>query len=240
MMKEQSGGLAYVLNANSSGDRPSTVQNVGGYYKTLYAGSHLPTNAWTHLAATYDGSTQKFYVNGVLVGSQSQTGAITFSSGALRIGGDSVWGEYFTGYVDEVRIYNRALTQAEITSDSKMAVVGLVLSTSANRSNPVPLNGGSVSGNIYVSYSLISPTAAAKPAKEVKFWLDDPKPTSPTGAPRLTELVAPFDFAGTNSDGTARAFSTTGLSKGLHTITAQVILSDGTVLPFITGTFRIP
>ena len=151
-----------------------------------------------------------------------------------------MWGEYFTGYIDEVRIYNRALSQAEIAADSKIAVVGLVVSTSANRSNSVPLSGGSVSGNIYVSYALISPTAAAKPAKQVKFWLDDPKPSNPTGAPRLTETSSPFDFAGTNSDGTARAFSTTGLSKGLHTITAQVTLSDGTVLPFITGTFRIP
>ncbi len=240
LMKEQTGFASYWLYANDDASRPADVVNIGGTLRQLSAGSHLPTNTWTHLAATYDGSTQKLYVNGVLVGSRSQTGAIALSSGALRIGGNSVWGEYFTGYIDEVRVYNRALTSTEITADSKLAVVGLVLSTSASRSNSTPLNGASVSGNIYVSYTLIGPTAAAKPAKLVKFWLDDPKPTNPTGAPKFTDSTSPFDFAGTNSDGTARAFSTTGLSKGVHTITAQVTLSDGTILPYITGTVRIP
>ena len=35
----------------------------------------------------------------------------------LRIGGNSVWGEFFRGSIDEVRIYSRALTQAEIQQD---------------------------------------------------------------------------------------------------------------------------
>jgi len=39
------------------------------------------------------------------------------STGALRIGGNNVWGEYFQGLVDEVRIYNRALSPAEIQTD---------------------------------------------------------------------------------------------------------------------------
>ena len=151
-----------------------------------------------------------------------------------------MWGEYFTGQIDEVRIYNRALTQAEIQADSKLAVVGLVVSTKPDRSGSVPLNGLSVSGNIYISYKLISPTAASNPVKQVKFWLDDPQPGNPTGAPRITEATSPFDFAGTLSDGTAGAFDTTGLSKGLHKITAQVTLSDGTVLPYVSGAFTVP
>jgi hypothetical protein len=191
------------------------------------------------LAATYDGATQKLYVNGALVGNRSQTGAITLSNGALRIGGNSVWGEYFTGYIDEVRVYNRALTQAEIAEDSRMAVVGLAVSTSSNRSNSVPLNGLAVSGNVYVSYGLISPTAATKPVTQVQFWLDDPNPSSPTGSPVMTKRGSPFDFAGTRVDGTANPFSTAGLSKGIHTITARVTLSDGTALPFIKGTFTV-
>ena len=36
---------------------------------------------------------------------------------ALRIGGNTVWGEYFTGLIDEVRIYGRALSRAEIQTD---------------------------------------------------------------------------------------------------------------------------
>jgi PKD repeat protein len=239
IMKEQTGGLAYSLYANSDANRPSNTVNVGGTDRDLSAGSYLPANTWTHLAATYDGSTQKIYVNGALVGSRAQSGAITLSSGALRIGGNSVWGEYFAGYIDEVRIYNRVLSQAEIFADSKAAVVGLVVSTSSNRSNSVPLNGLAVSGNIYVSYVHISPTAATNPVKQVKFWLDDPNPSNPTGSPRITDYTSPFDFA-SGSTTNANPFSTTGLLNGMHTITAQVTLSDNTVLPYVTGTFRIP
>jgi hypothetical protein len=240
VMKEQTGGFAYSLYANADADLPSTAVAVGGYYGDLTVEPQVPANTWTHLAATYDGSTQKLYVNGVLAGSRQQTGAITLSSGALRIGGNAVWGnEYFTGYIDEVRVYNRALTQAEIAQDSTTAAVGLVVSTSSNRSNPVPLNGLAVSGNLYVSYVLISPTAAVKPVTQVQFWLDDPNPSSPTGSPVMTQRRSPFDFAGTRVDGTANPFSTTGLSKGIHTITARVTLSDGTALPFIKGTFTL-
>ncbi len=240
LMKEQPGFATYWLYANDDTNRPANIVNVGGTFRQLSAGPRLPAKTWTHLAATYDGVTQQLYVNGTLAGSRPQAGAIAVSGGKLRIGGNSVWGEYFTGQIDEVRIYNRALTQAEVQADSKLAVVGLVVSTKPDRSGSVPLNGIPVSGNVYISYKLISPTAASNPVKQVKFWLDDPQPLNPTGAPRITEATGPFDFAGTLSDGTAGAFATTGLSKGLHRITAQVTLSDGTVLPFVIGMFTIP
>jgi hypothetical protein len=240
IMKEQPGWGTYLLYANDHRTgQPDNVIFVGGAERVLSAGSHLPTNTWTHLAATYDGSTQKLYVNGELVGSRPQTGTIAVSDGKLRIGGNSVWGEYFTGQIDEVRIYNRALTQAEVLADSRLAVVGLVVSMKPDRSGSVPVNGLSVSGNIYIFYRHTSPTAASNPDKQVKFWLDDAQPSNPTGTPRLTEATSPYDFAGTLSDGTAAAFSTAGLSKGQHTVTAQVTLSDGTVLPFFTGSFAI-
>ncbi len=44
-------------------------------------------------------------------------GSIPASTGVLRIGGNSIWGEWFKGTLDELRVYNRALTQAEIQAD---------------------------------------------------------------------------------------------------------------------------
>jgi hypothetical protein len=59
----------------------------------------------------------RLYVNGVLVATRAQTGNTTVSTGALRIGSNAVWGEYFSGAIDEVRIYNRALAAGEIVTD---------------------------------------------------------------------------------------------------------------------------
>ena len=81
-------------------------------------------NTWTHLAATYDGTTVRLYVNGAQVASRAVTGNLISSTGALRIGGNTIWGEYFSGLIDEVRIYNRALTPAEIVTDMNAQVGG--------------------------------------------------------------------------------------------------------------------
>jgi hypothetical protein len=79
-------------------------------------------NAWTHLAVTYDGSSMRFYTNGVLVRTTSNVTPIKASTGNLRIGGNSVWGEFFSGLIDDVRIYNRALTATEIQTDMNTGV----------------------------------------------------------------------------------------------------------------------
>ena len=71
---------------------------------------------------TYDGATLRLYVNGVQVSSVARTGSIATSANPLQIGGDSIYGQYFQGLIDEVRVYNRALSQAEIQTDMNTAV----------------------------------------------------------------------------------------------------------------------
>ena len=84
----------------------------------------LPLNTWTHLATTYDGTNQRMYVNGVLVSTVAGTGGINQANGALRIGGNaSSTGEFFQGLIDEVRVYNRALSAAEIATDMITPIV---------------------------------------------------------------------------------------------------------------------
>ena len=77
----------------------------------------LPTNIWTHLAVTYDKTMVRLYVNGMQVSSRASTADIPTSAFPLQIGGDSLHGQYFQGLIDEVRVYNRALSQAEIQAD---------------------------------------------------------------------------------------------------------------------------
>jgi hypothetical protein len=116
--KEQSGAVTYFLHAcSSSANRPATGATVAGAEQILSGGSRLAANTWTHLAATYDGAMQRLYVNGAEVASRAQSGQIGVSTGPLRIGGNGVWGEYFQGRIDEVRVYGRALTPAQIQAD---------------------------------------------------------------------------------------------------------------------------
>ena len=82
----------------------------------------VAANTWTHLAATYDGANLRLYVNGTQVGDAWPTGSMSASTGVLRIGGNDVWWEWFQGLIDEVRVYNRALSAAEIQADMTTAV----------------------------------------------------------------------------------------------------------------------
>jgi hypothetical protein len=60
-------------------------------------------------------------MNGTQIASKATTGAITNTTAPLRIGGNSIWGEYFSGLIDDVRVYNRALTTTELNTDMNQA-----------------------------------------------------------------------------------------------------------------------
>ena len=70
------------------------------------------------MAGTYDGTQVSIYVNGKLEGSTAVTGAIGASSNDLNIGSDPSnlqdTGRYWNGMIDEVEIFNRALSATEI------------------------------------------------------------------------------------------------------------------------------
>jgi hypothetical protein len=123
ILKENVDNYSYALYAQDGGTvqggspEPSGNVAVGGRGETLLGNAAIAGGAWVHLATTYDGTTQRMFVNGVEVSNRAATGAIDVGAGALRIGGNDVWaGEYYNGLIDEVRIYNRALTAAEINA----------------------------------------------------------------------------------------------------------------------------
>jgi chitodextrinase len=71
------------------------------------------------------------------------SGAISSSTSPLRMGGDSVWGEYFSGSIDDVRVYNRALSVGEIQTDMATPVSG---APPADKQAPSVPTGLAVSG----------------------------------------------------------------------------------------------
>ena len=113
----------YYLEASSSRSRGPAG---GGTFSAspLFGGGSVPVATWTHLALTYDQATLRLYVGGVEVASRAETAPIESSTGPLSIGGDADFGQYFEGIIDEVRIYNRALSGAEIQADMNTPVGG--------------------------------------------------------------------------------------------------------------------
>ena len=106
----------YQFNWNHGDEvfRGGAAMNVGG---TWHAASYMPLEAdtWYHLAATYDGSVFNAYRNGVLITSNpAPSGPPDAESGTLKLGRHATAVQYFTGTVDDARVYNKALTLEEI------------------------------------------------------------------------------------------------------------------------------
>jgi hypothetical protein len=111
--------LSYALYAHDGAAGPNGYIGTSGGDQGIHTTPAIGTGVWTHLATTYDGANLRFYVNGVLVATRPQTGPIDpGTGGVLRVGGNlSFAGEYFEGLIDEVKVYNRALSAAEIQTD---------------------------------------------------------------------------------------------------------------------------
>jgi hypothetical protein len=107
----------YELDAPTSNKRAGfRVWTASGNAVAIYS-PDLPLNTWTHLAGSFDGSTLKLYVNGVLAATGSYSGVLGTPSSNLKIGQmGAVTNGYFQGSLDDVRIYNRALSADEIKS----------------------------------------------------------------------------------------------------------------------------
>ena len=131
----------YYLEAAS--DRETRASGAGVFDGTrghVFAASPLPVDTWTHLAVTYDGAALRLYLNGGEVAEVPQTGAIASSTRPLELGGDSVYGQFFDGLIDEVRVYNVALNADEIRTDMSAPIA----SRTPADSTPIVRPGGCV------------------------------------------------------------------------------------------------
>lgn len=130
LQKRTSGNIGgYVLEPTqpSGSGAPNGLQFVimiGGVYQTLNPANVLTANVWQHVAATYDGAFMRIYVNGAEVANRPQTGAIDAVAAPILIGRNIVNNQGFQGAIDEIGVYSRSLTAAEIQSISNAGLGG--------------------------------------------------------------------------------------------------------------------
>ncbi len=112
---DDGGDLWWTINTAGAGDISVPLQH-----------ESIPPNQWHHIATTYDGHTAKIYLDGILRNSVNGSGAIHYAhNNYIMLGVDAgtfnqpdpQCNGYLKGALDEVRIYNRALTYGEVIDD---------------------------------------------------------------------------------------------------------------------------
>jgi hypothetical protein len=76
----------------------------------------LSINTLAHVALTYDGINLRLYIDGALNATQAANGVMAVGTGLVRVG-STVFDEFFTGLIDEPRIYTYARSLTEIQTD---------------------------------------------------------------------------------------------------------------------------
>jgi YVTN family beta-propeller protein len=218
------GNDMYYLEATS--DRTVPVQ--GGTYGStvsanVYGPANLAVNTWTHLAGTYDGATVKLYVNGTVVASGSRSGTIGSSNNPLQIGGDSIFGQYFAGTIDEVRVYSVALTAAQIQSDMTTPIGG---STAPLPTDPTPPPPTSTADTVPPTVAMTSPAAGAHVSGTLSITANASDNVGVTSVTFLVDGTA----AGTDTSAPySVAWNTATLAAGSHSLQAQARDAAGNV-----------
>jgi fibronectin type 3 domain-containing protein len=196
----------FYLFAGSGGAGPAGGGTFGSGNVNAYGPSALPAGAWSHLATTFDGATVRLYVNGALVTSAPATGGIGVSGSPLAIGGSAAYGEFFGGRIDDVRVYNRALSVSEIAQDMNTAV------GSAPPANPprliinTPAAGATVPGSLLSIAYTTTGDLAGFAVDHVHFQLD------------AEPMVMDMTFDG--------SYQMPGVHAGAHTLRGWLVRAD--------------
>jgi len=85
--------------------------------------SSIKANEWTHVVGTYDGENVRIYLNGEMKAELATNVAIPADAQSFVIGGTQESRDWFTGMIDEVKLYSRGLTEDEIKKSLSGAAI---------------------------------------------------------------------------------------------------------------------
>ncbi|MEY2407977.1 MAG: hypothetical protein QOF48_647, partial [Verrucomicrobiota bacterium] len=154
---QSDGKLAFVFNSGSPLVKSTT--------------SAWQSNVWCQAVATYDGSQMKLYVNGVLEASAATAVPANINTSPLQIGGNTDFNIFFPGCIDDVRLYNVALSPGEIAD--------LYNNSTANQPPALVPTGNKIVDEGRMLTFTVSGTDPDAPAQHLTYTLD---PDPPIGA----------------------------------------------------------
>lgn len=113
-----SGAYSYALYVNSGNAVVFRVSANGTALTTAQSSTALTTAVWYHIVGVYNGTDLRIYINGALDGSPvAHTTGIYDGTQAFQIGNDNTSGGlYLNGVIDDVAIWNRALSSIEVAT----------------------------------------------------------------------------------------------------------------------------
>jgi len=117
--RDDSPAKGYALYLNSSNEAEAMLgQGTGAGAWATVTGTPILSNVWTHIAFTYDGTSLKLYKNGSLEGT-SVASYVTNTTKPLYIGAGRTEsspsaGDFFTGVLDEVAIWQSVLSDSDV------------------------------------------------------------------------------------------------------------------------------
>ncbi|MFV0268591.1 MAG: LamG-like jellyroll fold domain-containing protein, partial [Draconibacterium sp.] len=116
IISKNTSGRDFTLNINSTPKVGAHFHGATGY-RTCASTTTPSTNQWIHAVATWSNNQWKIYYNGVLESTCTHTGYDPpWTGGNMYIGSLTTSSEKFSGLIDEVRVYNRALSATDVTA----------------------------------------------------------------------------------------------------------------------------
>ena len=197
----------FQLNANGNANKLGFYDRGGAVW--IYSTDPVPQNTWTHVALTRNGNIITFYINGLASGSGTATG-ISQDALPMNIGRQQPSAcqcNFFNGQMDELRIWNTTLTQAQIQ---------------ARMRSGVPVNSTGLAAYYKFDEDAGTVTADATPNGNNGTLVNAPTRVVPSAAPVNTEFGNALTFVKASSQYITVPHSTSINLGGNYTIEAWI------------------
>jgi len=155
----QIGERAYICTAESGADAGKFEFGLSPYGNGsggvwLKSNTAVTPNQWVHVAFVSNATNMSIYINGSLDATTSAPSQIHISNHSIHIGawnakeeGSPLYSNFFNGTIDEVKIYNRALSAEEILADYQGEVFGTLTGTVTDKDTGAPIEGALIEAN---------------------------------------------------------------------------------------------